>query len=48
MCFPLTAIDFGVIVDAYIPAPNGLCKQSGIDCNDDFGISIQLSRRAVS
>lgn len=39
--FPLATTDFEMVVYAYIPTPNGLCKQSGIDCNDDFGISIK-------
>ncbi|GLB37057.1 hypothetical protein LshimejAT787_0401080 [Lyophyllum shimeji] len=28
-------------VYAYVPTPNNLCSQDGIDCNSDFGISIQ-------
>ncbi|KAF8070127.1 polysaccharide lyase family 14 protein [Lyophyllum atratum] len=28
-------------VYAYIPSPNKLCSQDGIECNADFGISIQ-------
>jgi len=28
-------------VYAYIPTPNGLCKDSGIICNSDFGVSVQ-------
>jgi hypothetical protein len=28
-------------VYAYIPTPNGLCKESDIICNSDFGVSIQ-------
>lgn len=32
---------YGWPVYAYIPTPNDLCKQSGIDCNDDYGTSIQ-------
>jgi hypothetical protein len=27
-------------VYSYIPTPNGLCKENDIDCNDDFGISM--------
>ncbi|KAF5385835.1 hypothetical protein D9615_002568 [Tricholomella constricta] len=26
---------------AYIPTPNNLCSQEGINCNSDFGISVQ-------
>lgn len=28
-------------VYAYIPTPNGLCKDDGIICNSDFGVSVQ-------
>jgi len=30
-------------VYAYIPSPNGLCKENDIICNNDFGISIDRS-----
>ena len=29
-----------VKVYAYVPRDNNICKDSGIQCNDEFGISI--------